>query len=793
MEGKEFKYNAFISYRHEDLDKYVAENLHSLIETYKMPKPVVEKYNITDKNIRRVFRDQEELPLSANLEEPITEALKQSEFLIVICSPRLKESKWCKKEIETFIKFHGRSNILCVLIEGEPIDTFPKELLHYEIKEKSSESEEITKEIFCEPLAMDVRGNSKSEINKKLKTELIRIIAPMYNLDYDDIKRRHEERKMKTKVRIFKIIAFVSILFAIYSAILFFKIYVTSNKLKYDQAINLANSAEELLSKDDRKGAIEKAYQSVTKYNNISMPTTSQGLYELAESLGVYYIPDGFYAKSQLDTLGNIENIKISENNKYLLSYDGSNELVLWDLNNYTRVKTIFDELLSINKYTFIGNESFAYQNKNKDIIILDINGNELNTINLDYSIDSINSSNSGKYIEISDKNSIYIYETKNYSEIAVYKLDNDMEKNEEVYFDEKDENIIFSRYRKSDNRRSSIANLEIVTYNINKKEIINSININTTEIKKIIFKDDKLIVLSKKEANKNLNVIYYAILTSYNYKNGTIYYQKEFDREKPCCISMSKKSNTLLISLSSGLLYILDFNTGEIKARFDRGNVISSYDYEFSPKWPGYMDFESEYIAFMKNGYVCFIDVDLPQKFEADNALQFNGIFNFKLNNYEEILYADTNILAYTSEDNRIIIYGQLENKDIKEIEYEEKEYDYQNGLDEKKIIEEYNFKRKDRITDLCYSDDKKLLFVGYYDNTVEIYNNESKQLLTTIKGFRYIDKYLGKTENNEHIVIGNNGGYILNEHYELIANVPHLYDYNNLNPYKEIQNIMK
>jgi len=57
-----------------------------------MPKPVVEEYHITDNNIRRVFRDQEELSLASNLGNPIMEALKQSKFLIVICSPRLKES-----------------------------------------------------------------------------------------------------------------------------------------------------------------------------------------------------------------------------------------------------------------------------------------------------------------------------------------------------------------------------------------------------------------------------------------------------------------------------------------------------------------------------------------------------------------------------------------------------------------------------------------------------------------------------------------------------------------------------
>ena len=65
MEKK--KYNAFISYRHTDLDKFVAENLHRLIETYKLPKAVVEKYNITDNDKRRIFRDQDELPLSSSL------------------------------------------------------------------------------------------------------------------------------------------------------------------------------------------------------------------------------------------------------------------------------------------------------------------------------------------------------------------------------------------------------------------------------------------------------------------------------------------------------------------------------------------------------------------------------------------------------------------------------------------------------------------------------------------------------------------------------------------------------
>ena len=34
---KEYKYDAFISYRHAKLDQFVAENLHKLLEMFKVP------------------------------------------------------------------------------------------------------------------------------------------------------------------------------------------------------------------------------------------------------------------------------------------------------------------------------------------------------------------------------------------------------------------------------------------------------------------------------------------------------------------------------------------------------------------------------------------------------------------------------------------------------------------------------------------------------------------------------------------------------------------------------------
>ena len=105
MNNEITKYDAFISYRHTDLDIFVAEKIHKLLETYVAPKSVLKKS--AKRKINRVFRDKDELPTSSNLSDNIMEALSNSEYLIVICSPRTPESYWVRTEIETFIGIHG--------------------------------------------------------------------------------------------------------------------------------------------------------------------------------------------------------------------------------------------------------------------------------------------------------------------------------------------------------------------------------------------------------------------------------------------------------------------------------------------------------------------------------------------------------------------------------------------------------------------------------------------------------------------------------------------------------------
>ena len=119
------KFNAFISYRHVEPDIYVAKKLQQKLEHFKLPKSLRKKFPKERWRITRVFRDQDELPLADSLSEEIDEALKESEYLIAVCSPRYKESEWCKKEIEDYTKMYGLEKTLLVLVEGEPEDSFP--------------------------------------------------------------------------------------------------------------------------------------------------------------------------------------------------------------------------------------------------------------------------------------------------------------------------------------------------------------------------------------------------------------------------------------------------------------------------------------------------------------------------------------------------------------------------------------------------------------------------------------------------------------------------------------------
>ena len=95
-------YNAFISYRHAEADIRVAEAIEKGLEQFHVPGKNRQKTGI--KRINRIFRDKDELPLTSDLTAEISNALENSDYLIVICSTNTRESLWVPREIEFFLR-----------------------------------------------------------------------------------------------------------------------------------------------------------------------------------------------------------------------------------------------------------------------------------------------------------------------------------------------------------------------------------------------------------------------------------------------------------------------------------------------------------------------------------------------------------------------------------------------------------------------------------------------------------------------------------------------------------------
>ena len=237
----EYRYKAFISYRHQSPDQDVAKKLHSYIENYAIPSSLRKSLGV--QKMGRVFRDQEELEISASLGDDIHEALEQSEWLICVCSPRYLESRWCMEELNYFLSLGRRDHVLTILTEGEPEDVFPEEL-------RSRAAGDSQEEV--EPLAADVRGANVSDILKKLQNERLRILAPMLGVHYDDLRQRAKQRRTRM---IMAAGAAVIVLLAGFLGYAFHKnnqVSAERNTALTAESEWLAKSAKEALDSNDR-------------------------------------------------------------------------------------------------------------------------------------------------------------------------------------------------------------------------------------------------------------------------------------------------------------------------------------------------------------------------------------------------------------------------------------------------------------------------------------------------------------------------------------------------------------
>ena len=122
------EYFVFISY--SSLDNEWALWLRHELEHYHLPASFNGRADVRD-NLRKVFRDRDELSAGPEWDEQVSKALAETNNLIVICSPNAVKSEAVNKEVEAFIALGKEDHIFPFIVEGDkPEDCFPPALKH---------------------------------------------------------------------------------------------------------------------------------------------------------------------------------------------------------------------------------------------------------------------------------------------------------------------------------------------------------------------------------------------------------------------------------------------------------------------------------------------------------------------------------------------------------------------------------------------------------------------------------------------------------------------------------------
>ena len=191
------RFDAFISYSRHDVE--FAEWLENRLERYRPPKGVAHRRRLN------VFRDIHDL-LGPTLPQAIQDALHRSGHLIVVCSPRARESKWVDLEIERFAAEHGAEKITPVLLDGTPDGSgadraFPAAL----------------EALLDDPLAADFREvheESPAKRRARRREGLLFVLARLLDVDKEELARRQRARTVRLLGTLVVVLAVLTVAFA---------------------------------------------------------------------------------------------------------------------------------------------------------------------------------------------------------------------------------------------------------------------------------------------------------------------------------------------------------------------------------------------------------------------------------------------------------------------------------------------------------------------------------------------------------------------------------------------------
>lgn len=181
-------YLAFISYKRDDED--MAVWLQEAVESFKLPAElIIDDPELNKYQNRHLFRDKTDMA-GGVLPNIIKQGLDSSQYLIVVCSPRVLASHWVNNEIDYFLSLDkdNYKKVIPFVIEGEPYSE-ANECLPESIRNIPK-----SKELLAINLN-DFTGEDKMQI------AVVKILSSLLGLKFDTLWDRHRRREEKEKAR----------------------------------------------------------------------------------------------------------------------------------------------------------------------------------------------------------------------------------------------------------------------------------------------------------------------------------------------------------------------------------------------------------------------------------------------------------------------------------------------------------------------------------------------------------------------------------------------------------------
>ena len=297
--SEEKKYFAFISYSHKDKD--AAKKLQNFIQGYKIPAKLEDRPDLP-KRIGRVFRDEDELA-GDELTPQIEEALRNSRYLIVVCSPNSAKSKYVNEEIEYFKSLGGETKILPYIIAGKATTDEDPDCCYAPALKENQKKHQI--------VGGDAQENGAEAASVKLIAGMLRL---EFNTLYDRF-RKAEKRKRN-------IVITVSAAFVLLATIVALVIW-NQNRVILDKNNELNKAYKDLQNEkakvETEKKAKDKAYEE--------LDLTYKDLFATKDTLAIKNL-----ALQSTNRELNLKNLSLQESKSIILAENAMNKIEKGDI-----------------------------------------------------------------------------------------------------------------------------------------------------------------------------------------------------------------------------------------------------------------------------------------------------------------------------------------------------------------------------------------------------------------------------------------------------------------------------